>query len=119
MGTTDKIFEQIVKEAPRRGKFGKQQGRRKNRNQQQPRKQPQQPQQQMGMDDPEMSHEQATLMAFMGIAKRVMGDLQRNKFDDEMLEVLGKVLIAVDEAVRDQRLKAQYGKGFEKYRKDA
>ena len=66
-----------------------------------------------------MSHEQSTLMAFMGIAKRIMGDLQQDKFDDEMLEVLDKVLVAVDEAVRDQRLKAQYGSGFEKYRKDA
>ena len=110
-----RVPESELSEAPRRGRYGKQ----KKRGQQQPKQQPQQPQQQMGLGDFEMSHEQSTLMAFMGIAKRIMGDLQGDKFDDEMLEVLDKVLVAVDEAVRDQRLKAQYGSGFEKYRKDA
>lgn len=119
MGNTDKIFEEIVTEGrPTRGKFGRQQSKRGKK--QKPRQQQkQQPSQQAGLGDFEMSHEQSTLMAFMGIAKRIMGDLQRNKFDDEMLEVLDKVLVAVDEAVRDQRLQAQYGKGYKKYRKDA
>jgi hypothetical protein len=116
-----RVPESRLFEAPRRGRYGKQ----KKRGKQQPKQRPstvtpvREPQQQPGLGDFEMSHEQSTLMAFMGIAKRVVGDLQRNKFDDEMLEVLDKVLVAVDEEVRDQRLQAQYGKGFKKYRKDA
>lgn len=117
MGDTDRIFKEVMTEGrPTRGKFGKQSRRRKP-NPQQSKSQPN-PQTGMGDDPEQMSHEQATLMAFMGIARRVMGDLETGAFNEEMLEVLDKVLVAVDEAVRDQKLKAQYGDNYRKYRKD-
>lgn len=117
MGDTDKIFENIMMEEPprNRGRRRRYKGNKSNPGSQKQKQKPQ-PQPQADFGHPEMSHEEATLMAFMGIAKRVMGDLPT--FNDEMLEVLNSILVTLDEGVRDQQLQKQYGSGYKNYRKN-